>query len=414
MIESSAETTRTIPWSRPTRLALIEGSVLQSELGQTAQAEEGARRALRLVEDLRRDRPADVGYLRLHVEGLTKLCVYLHHFKGSDEAVSLGQKAVELAEQLATALPDDLAVQNVLASSHNNYGDVLTQRRPTESQLQFQKAIEIRENIDPARLPGVTLFLAESLINKGVVLWGSRKFALAEEIFRRAEGLLISLAAGPEKPNVGVTFCMAELYLNWSGMLHTIGRAKESIARADLGLELVEPYVRAEPHDVAARAVDLKLHGNRAYALAASGRHLEAAGEWTKVIALAPQPVPAGYRIRLAVDLLRAGETDRAMIQAQLLKPAPDVTAEDQYNLGCFYCLGAVAAQSDTHAALDDRNRRAESRIAEAVGWLKSAGRLGFFRDPASRDYAKHDSDLAILADVSEFRKLIDPDFVKP
>lgn len=225
---------------------------------------------------------------------------------------------------------------------------------------------------------------------------------------------MISLAAGPEKPNVGVTFCMAELYLNWSGMLHTIGRAKESIARADLGLELVEPYVRAEPHDVAARAVDLKLHGNRAYALAASGRHLEAAGEWTKVIALAPQPVPAGYRIRLAVDLLRAGETDRAMIQAQLLKPAPDVTAEDQYNLGCFYCLGAVAAQSDTHAALDDRNRRAESRIAEAVGWLKSAGRLGFFRDPASRDYAKHDSDLAILADVSEFRKLIDPDFVKP
>ena len=62
---------------------------------------------------------------------------------------------------------------------------------------------------------------------------------------------------------------------------------------------------RAEPHDEEARELSLKLHGNRAYALAAAGRHREAATEWTKVIELSPQPVPPAYRILLAIDLTR-------------------------------------------------------------------------------------------------------------
>jgi eukaryotic-like serine/threonine-protein kinase len=394
--------------------ALVDGSVLQCELGQKMEAEKSARRALSLVVGLRHERPADRVYLNLHVDCLTKLGVYLHHFKESDEAVPLARKAVELAEQLARALPTDPGVQNLLASCHNNYGDVLMKRQPGEAGPQFQKAIEIREQIDPIQFPGVTLSLAESLINNAVALWRVREFRRAEQIFRRAEGLLISLAGGPEKRGVGVTFCMAELYLNWSGMLHLIGRASESIDRANAGLDLLEPYVRAEPEDLAAREIKLKLHGNRAYALAASGRHLEAAGEWTKVIELSAQPVPPSYRIRLAVDLLRAGETDRAMIQSQMLKPAPDVSAEDQYNMGCLFCLSACAAQRDKNSSFEERKRLAESRIAEALGWLKSAARLGFFRNPACREYARHDGDLTILANRDEFRKLIDQDFTEP
>jgi hypothetical protein len=45
---------------------------------------------------------------------------------------------------------------------------------------------------------------------------------------------------------------------------------------------------------------------------------------------------------------------------------------------------------------------------------LKSAADLGSFRDPASREYAKHDPVLTILVDRDQFRKLVDPDVAKP
>jgi hypothetical protein len=45
---------------------------------------------------------------------------------------------------------------------------------------------------------------------------------------------------------------------------------------------------------------------------------------------------------------------------------------------------------------------------------LKSAARLGFFRDPASREYARRDPDFAILANLDEFRRVINEDFTRP
>jgi hypothetical protein len=102
------------------------------------------------------------------------------------------------------------------------------------------------------------------------------------------------------------------------------------------------------------------------------------------------------------------------MIQARMLKPAPDVSAGDQCNLGCLCCLGAVAARGDIQASLEDRKRLAESRIAEALGWLKSAARLGFFREPARREYVMHDPDFAILANRDEFRREINQEYTKP
>jgi hypothetical protein len=76
--------------------------------------------------------------------------------------------------------------------------------------------------------------------------------------------------------------------------------------------------------------------------------------------------------------------------------------------------LCAVAARGDIQASLKDRKRLAESRIAEALGWLKSAARLGFFRDPASREYARRDPDFAILANRDEFRRVINQKYTKP
>jgi len=50
-----------------------------------------------------------------------------------------------------------------------------------------------------------------------------------------------------------------------------------------------------------------------------------------------------------------------------------------------------------------------EARIREALRWLTRASEAGFLQDPANRDDARNDSDLAILANRSEFQTLINP-----
>ena len=68
-----------------------------------------------------------------------KLCVYLQPLKGGREGVVLGEQAVRLAEQLAATQPEDLNLQDLLASCHNNCGDALTQLQSPEALRHFQK-----------------------------------------------------------------------------------------------------------------------------------------------------------------------------------------------------------------------------------------------------------------------------------
>ena len=219
--------------------------------------------------------------------------------------------------------PTTPAIQDQLAVCHNNYANALDPKAIDEVLFHFQRAIEIRERIDPMRLPGVRIKLAESLINLGNALLAHSKTiggraelpsGRGDPALRRRQG------SDPASPRWAWS---ARSNVNWSGMLHGLGRINEAVARADAGLSRLEPYVRLEPLDEQARELCLKLHGNRAHALAALGRHREAASEWTRVMELSPQPVPASYRIFLSFELLHSGELDGALTQTELVKANP-------------------------------------------------------------------------------------------
>ena len=97
-----------------------------------------------------------------------------------------------------------------------------------------------------------------------------------------------------------------------------------------------------------------------------------------------------------------------------MVKPTPDVSCNDQYNLGCLYALFAAAAQSDTRASAE--RAKPLDRIARIAGarLVEVADRSGFFRDRASCEYAKRDPDLAILANRDEFRTMVDRPVADP
>jgi tetratricopeptide (TPR) repeat protein len=278
----------------------------------------------------------------------------------------------------------------------------------------YQNCTPLRERIDPSKLPGVTLRLASSLVNEGVIFWNTGKESRAEEKFRRAEELLQSIPSEQRSVGGSVDLLLGQVNVNWCGMLYLSGKLDEAITRADAGLIRLEQHLKIEPNDMTARNASLQLRGNRAYALTQLGKHRQSAGDWTRVVELSAQPVPAEYRVRLAVALLHAGEQAAAFTQAQFLKPGKAVDKGDCYDLGCIFARAAEAVRNDKQLSADQRAKLVESHISDALSWLVAASKAGFFRDAANRDQAQSDPDLTILRDNETFRQLVEPPQVKP
>ena len=385
-------------------------STVQYELGRNDQAEQQVRQALDLLENLRSEHPDNSEYLSLQVECFVRLGVYLDVLGRFGEAVAANQESVRLVEMLAEAAPDNLTHQESVAMCHDAYATRLRRlNRFSDARDHYRKAIEVRQALDPSKLPGLVQRHVETLVNDGVTLWDMQQIQEAEARFRQAEKLELAI---PTEQRNNISF--GKLYLNWSGMLYQSKHFEKAIERATVGLNLVEPYLRVEPNDAVARDECLKLHGNRGLALSNLGKNRESVDEWTRVIELSTEPVPPRYRMNLAIELAQAGELPRALSQAQLVKSALDSGGVERYNLGCLYSLCAVAMRKDPSVPPDQRARLFESHIADAIRWLNAAADAGFFRDLANRDHAKKDSDLEILRDRPEFRHLIESNVAKP
>ena len=231
----------------------------------------------------------------------------------------------------------------------------------------FKIATDIRERIDPSKLPGVTWRLASSIVNEGVIFWNTGHESDAEERFCRAEVLLLSIPT--ERRNVGGQFdlLLAQVYLNWCGMLQLSKRCEEAVKRTDTGLSWIEPYLENEPNDRSVRYACLSLHGNRAYALKQLGRHRESAIGWTRVVELCDKPVPQQYRVKFAVELIDAGDLARALDQALRRKTTADVAPEDCYDLGRIFARSAATAGKHTNLPADERTKQVKYYTDEVM-----------------------------------------------
>ncbi len=397
-----------------TALALNEASSLQVQVQHFAEAEKLLERSRKLADGLLAEKPDEMEYVKIKVDCLIKLGPCLLGLEKADQALSAGAQAIEVAQRILAEDRADVVRLELLAICYQQYGNaLLAQIRRAEARTYFHKAIDVRSRIDPSQLPGVTTRLAHALINEGLSFWQDQEKSQAEAVFRRAEDVLRSVPPELQARSDSIGISLAQLYINWGGMLHMSGRYTEAVTRADEGLIRIEGHLRNEPSDAAAREMCLKLHGNRGYAFMGLEKHAESAVEWARVIELSPQPVPAIYRVRLAIELLKAGETARALTEAQLVKPDPTIGGEDRYDLGCIFARSAASIHADSQLVPQERAGREKAQIKNALSWLKLAADLGLFNDPAFCEQVKKDPDLSILVPLDEFRRIIEASRVK-
>ena len=357
-----------------TARALSEASTLQHELGQTVRAEEHVRRAISLFESLQAEGRCDLEMTARHAECLARLSCYLIELKRFDEAILAAEQAVDRAEGVVRAAPEDLAHRELLAACHHDLGTACWKAgRNEDAKVHYRKAIAIRETIDQSKVPGLALTLAESLINDALVLWkGQKKLPDAEKRLVQAEKLLVSGSNG-QVESIRGDVIFAQVQGNRAGIFLESGEYKKALERVDAGLNRVEPYLKSDPNEVVVRNTCLSLHGNRAFALGALDRHAESAAEWDRVIELSDKPVPADCQVHRALELLYAGNVAEALAQAENLKGATGVSAVDCYNLACLFAVSAGAVPESGSPAADQRSDRVESLVGDALNWLRSA-----------------------------------------
>jgi tetratricopeptide (TPR) repeat protein/tRNA A-37 threonylcarbamoyl transferase component Bud32 len=387
--------------------ALVEAATMQYVLGQLGRAEQTARRALGLIAVLRSKSSDELECLRLEVDCLMKLGACIEIPARREEAAAVYERLIPLAERLARAENDSPHSADLRAACHNSYASILGLDRFELAKAQYRKAIELRERKDVLAIPRMNCRLAQSVVNLGVIHWKEHDYPQAEARFLQAEDVLLV----SKNPNGALdreaVITLGQIAVNWVGLLWELKRNEKAVARANTALERLESYVRLEPNDEVASELCLKLHGNRGQAFDALGKYREAADDWAKVVALAREPVPAFYRIALALELLKAGELDRALAQARLLDQSASLSGVDLYNVSCFHCRAADFLQASQSGAAEDRSRRRKQFLASALAALRKAALAGFFRDPAMQEQARSDPDLKSLRDAPEFERLI-------
>jgi eukaryotic-like serine/threonine-protein kinase len=390
--------------------ALCKASALQCQLGRWDGAAQSSQRALALIQGLRLKQPDSIDLLFLEVDTLVKLSSYLCGLGQADRANPFSEKAVEFAKKVVDASPDDLNYQELLAMCYNAHAQALfMSHRNGEAMKSYRRSTVIRQHIDPVKLPGVNLRLAESLMHEGLIYTQEKEHSAAERNFRDAETLLLAVPADQRSIGGNVNVSLGLVYSNWSLLLLVTGRFDEAITRTAAGLKSVQQHLEHEPNDAIARDTCLKLHGNRALAFMALEKHAESAMEWARVVQLSPEPVPPDRRVRLAVELAKSGDVVRALTQANLVQTAPDINGEDCYDFGCIFAKSAEIARSNGELSDASRARLVDSHVCDAMRWLKAARNAGFFNEAMERDHAKTDEDLIILADRVDFLQIIGP-----
>jgi tetratricopeptide (TPR) repeat protein len=398
-----------------TARAWSDASVLQSDLGHPDEAEKLARRAVDLITSVRAKAPDDSDYLDIQIYGLMRLGAYLRILGKHQDAIAAGRGSVDLVDAMASRDRSDAALEERRALCHHDCANsLLFGSKPSEAIEHYKRAIEIRQRIDPRRLPGVTHRLAQSLCNIAKIYGDYGDPAKAETEFREAEKLLRSVSADIRLPGENLELERARMYAMWSEMLQVSGRSDEAIKKANLGLARIEPYLHIEPNHATARLVCRALHGHKANAFAKEAKHALSAQEWAKVIQFTNPPVPVEYHLRIAIELAQAGQLAGARDHAENVTSSTDVGGEDCHNLACLYSLCAARARDDRALSPGEQKARADCDVQSAIRWLKAADATGLYKDvPSLRDQSRNDPDFAILRDRSEFADIFGRSVVK-
>jgi tetratricopeptide (TPR) repeat protein len=283
---------------------------------------------------------------------LANRAMLLHLMGRLAAAAAVYRQAVNAQEQLTREFPTVPEYRLLLASIHNNLGQVLSELGRWEEVLAaHERAVVICERL-VADNPGVLAYA----VNLGI------SYASLGGALRRNQG----------KPQAALDYL-------------------------DRAIRTLEPVLAKNPQLAHAQQCLCFTHGYRALALNKLGRPAEAVRDWERAIELGESfKKMTTFRLGRTLSLAQAtGQHTKALAEANALADNKSERPVDLYDAACYCAMASAAAKEDGEIATRYAN--------QAMALLRRAVETG----QRSVELMKTDPGLDALRPRADFRKLL-------
>jgi len=395
-------------------------SVIRSQLGQTAAAEQAARQALRVASELASNLPGEPVSRETLADAHRRLGIVLDEEERVPEAQRELEEAIVASEALAREQPGVARYRSKLAKSHARLASaLLNQARAREAQTEYHRALEVderlaKENPDEAdyqhdladdlalyasllsdasgfRGGGVAEVqrsvaileklardhpeatkhqkcLANSLGQLGLILAGARRFPEAEKAQKRGIAVWEKLAADHPQ-NTRIAENLGSAYYETQNTALLMGDFQSALDWGARALPLLRSAQRRDPHDLARgrRWLVIAL-AEQGESLMRLGRHGDALPVYEEILELTRnQKKSELYRAFHTLTKARLGDLSRlALLAGEIRETLRLGATADRYSYNYGYYMTYYDAAC-IHAALatiglEDRQAPPEER----------------------------------------------------
>jgi tetratricopeptide (TPR) repeat protein len=323
--------------------------------GQHAESEKEQRESARLREELVAEFPNDPDHRRNLSISLNNLAVVLVDLKRHQDALPVTRRSVELKEQLAQEFPDIVKYQDDLGHGFGNFGALLLMlKQKSEAKGMFERAVAVYRVLT-AKFPSIPLYrrqLGQNCHNVAAVHCEAEQWAQAESQQTEAIAILERLTA--DFPNAAdYELSLGDAYRQQGNIQRDQERETPALEEYDKAVERFDAILARQPKFPIARQRLLKTLIARAQVRTWTGRCSEAMEDWNRVLALAPEPHQAAWRMARRLTETWAGNPHPALAEADAVAESDSADGLQLYFAAAIH---SVASKASGDAATRQRH----------------------------------------------------------
>jgi serine/threonine protein kinase len=397
-------------------LAHLRLAEIDRELGRYPAAEESAGQAIAILGALTNattGRPVHRSDLAAAYLALALIHSDTARWEPAEAAY---RQAVAIQESEFAAHPDSPRHRYALANTLATSGFTLVRaERPDDAAPMLRQALDLlrKEGGDDAADIEHQSLLAKTQMNLGQVDSSKGRYDEAEPALKEAVRLYGFLARSrpDEGPEDWQSLARSQTILGVAYKFKSKFKEAEEVQQQALGtfekLAHDHPDVREFGYDLGRCSMELAMTAEK------GGRLDVALARYDQAIPILDDAVSRGYeaarrvavaaRIGRAITLAKQGNHVRATEDVEALARRDGLTSVNVYDLACLCSRASAAVGRDDRLSPADRVRLKALYADRAMGFLKKAVTMGH-RKPA---VMKTDSDLDVLRDRDDFRKLL-------
>jgi tetratricopeptide (TPR) repeat protein len=340
---------------------------------------------------------------------LNNLGVFHHCGKEHAAAEAAYRKALALREQLVRDDPVNLDFLRDLAWSRNNLAlTFAVTQRPVAAEAGFREAIALLEQhvAAAARLPDDWATLAWSHGNLGVLYSRTKRLQEAVGEYDQAIDVLKRLAHD-HPGRVQYASSLGLQQVNRARLLAQRDGPEAAVQAYTEAIGTLGPLVKSGGGEQAREQLR-QAHTGRAGALVKLRRRQEALTDLDRALALDDGSRAHLLRLDRAILLARTGDHRRAVAEAdELASWAAKVGPLVLDGAGYIHALAAKAVGEERGLPEEERGKVVARHVRRAVDLLLQAHAAGYFRERAHAERLRGDPGLDILRSDERFAKLL-------